>query len=243
MLGLIVSLSLLQAQNDSMYIMKSGVSLGKYKVTDVDSIIFYKPTASANTVTDYDGNAYTTVTIGTQVWMVGNLKTTKYNDGTAIPLVTDNTTWGALTTAGYCWNNNDATNKNPYGALYNWYAVNSGKLCPKGWHVPTDVEWNTLITYLGGTTAAGGKLKETGTTHWTSPNTGATNETGFTAVGAGYRDNTGSFGGVLNYFTFWSSTLFDTSNSYTGTMRYSDATLQFNPSPNKFGKSVRCIKD
>ena len=113
-------------------------------------------TATPNVV-DIDGNVYHTVTIGTQVWMVENLKTTKYNDGTAIPLVTDNTAWGALTTPGYCWYNNDsATYKNTYGALYNWYAVNTGKLAPTGWHVPTDSEWTVLTTYLGGQSVAGG---------------------------------------------------------------------------------------
>ena len=107
-------------------------------------------TATPNVV-DIDGNVYHTVTIGTQVWMVENLKTTRYNDGTAIPLVTDGTAWAALTTPGYCWYNNDsATYKNTYGALYNWYAVNTGKLAPTGWHVPTDSEWTVLTTYLGG---------------------------------------------------------------------------------------------
>ena len=87
-------------------------------------------------ITDKDGNVYTSVTIGTQVWMVENLKTTKYNDGTPIPNVTDNTEWSNLTTPAYCWYDNDITKKNPYGALYNGYAVRTGKLCPTGWHVP-----------------------------------------------------------------------------------------------------------
>jgi hypothetical protein len=91
------------------------------------------------------------VTIGTQVWIVENLKTTKYNDGRAVPLVNDNTAWSALTTPAYCWYNNDETaNKNKYGALYNWFAVNTNKLCPTGWHVPTDVEWATLTPISGG---------------------------------------------------------------------------------------------
>ena len=119
---------------------------------------------TGGTVTDIDGNVYHTVTIGTQTWMVENLKTTKYNDGTAIPLVTDSTAWLNLTTPGYCWYNNDAaTYKNTYGALYNWFTVNTSKLAPSGWHVPTDAEWTTLITYLGGETVAGGQMKSTGT--------------------------------------------------------------------------------
>ena len=121
-------------------------------------------TPTATTVSDADGYVYHTVTIGAQVWMVENLKTTKYNDGTAIPLVTDSTAWAILTIPGYCWYNNDAvTYKATYGALYNWYAVNTGKLAPKGWHVPADAEWTKLITFLGGEDVAGGKMKSTGT--------------------------------------------------------------------------------
>ncbi len=102
-------------------------------------------------VTYVDGNVYNIVIIGTHVWMKENLKTTKYNDGSNIPLVIDSTTWVNLTTPGYCWYNNDATShKNTYGALYNWYAVNTGKLCPAGWYVPSDTEWQTLMNYLGG---------------------------------------------------------------------------------------------
>ena len=142
-----------------------------------------KADETRTSLTDIDGNDYKTVTIGTQVWMVENLKTTKYNDGTAIPNITDNTSWAALTTGAYCDNINTPSISTTYGRLYNWYAVdnnagtkvasNGGKnVCPTGWHVPSDAEWTTLTTYLGGESVAGGKLKETGTTHWQSPNTG-----------------------------------------------------------------------
>jgi uncharacterized protein (TIGR02145 family) len=115
-------------------------------------------------VTDKDGNVYHTITIGTQVWMVENLKTTKYNDGTDIPLVKDSATWANLTTPGYCWLYNDQTTYiNTTGALYNWYAVNTGKLAPIGWHVPSDSDFIALTKYLGGENTAGGKLKEAGT--------------------------------------------------------------------------------
>src|SRR5674476_633708 len=117
---------------------------------------------SSNTVTDIEGNVYHTVKIGTQTWMVENLKTTKYKDGTAIPLVTDNKVWINLPTPAYCWYDNDATTyKNTYGALYNWYAVNTGKLAPTGWHIPTDAEWTTLQNYVGGELVAGDKMKAT----------------------------------------------------------------------------------
>ncbi|MBA7544886.1 hypothetical protein ES705_37247 [subsurface metagenome] len=162
---------------------------------------------STATVTDYEGNVYQTITIGSQEWMCENLKLTKYADGTAIPLVTNSTEWGNLTTPGYYWYNNDEpTYANTYGALYNWYTVEKGNLCPTGWHVPTDAEWTTLTDYLGGASVAGGKLKETGTAHWSYPNTGATNESGFTALPGGGRSLNGTFGYVGSSGGWWSST-------------------------------------
>jgi uncharacterized protein (TIGR02145 family) len=153
----------------------------------------------STTITDKDGNVYTSVTIGTQVWMVENLKTTKYNYGTEIPNVTDNTEWSNLTTPAYCWYDNDITKKTPFGALYNFYAVNTGTLCPTGWHVPSNTEWTTLFNYAGGLAVAGGKLKETGTTHWNAPNTGATDEYGFKYLPGGLRDSYGSIYSLGGY--------------------------------------------
>lgn len=147
---------------DTLVVMKAGHAVYKRAVTEVDSIIF-KP---SKTVTDISGNIYPFVTIGTQVWMGENLRVEKYNDGTPIPFVTDNAVWAANFTNKtklpmMAWYNNDkathTANKN--GALYNWYAVDTKKLCPTGWHVPTDAEWTTLTTYLGGETGAGLKLK------------------------------------------------------------------------------------
>lgn len=144
-------------------------------------------------VVDAGGNVYTTVIIGNQEWFTENLRTTKYNNGTPIPNITSNSEWGNLTTGAYAWYDNDeATYKYAQGALYNWYAVETGNLCAAGWHVPTDAEWTTLTDYLGGASVAGGKLKATGTIEaetglWHDPNTGATNETGFTALPGGGR--------------------------------------------------------
>ena len=150
---------------------------------------------NAATVTDIDGNVYHTVTIGTQTWMVENLKTTRYRNGEAIPNITDNASWAALITCAYCDYNNIPSNSITYGKLYNWYAVNDSRnIAPMGWHVSTDAEWTTLTTFLGGTSIAGGKLKENGTIHWNSPNVGATNETGFSALPGGYRLNSGFYG-------------------------------------------------
>jgi len=154
----------------------------------VGSIVI-KPDLIYGPVSDIDGNTYKTVQIGTQRWMAENLKTTKYNNGMSIPNVTDFIEWSNITTGAYCWYNNDAlAYKATYGALYNWFAVNTRKLCPTGWHVPSDAEWAKLTTYLGGNDIAGGKLKETGNTHWQSPNIGATNASGFTALPGGTRN-------------------------------------------------------
>jgi uncharacterized protein (TIGR02145 family) len=116
---------------------------------------------SGQTVVDIDNNIYNTITIGTQTWMKENLKTTKYNDGTAIPLIEDTTAWGVQPTPAYCWYNNDSSKyKNPYGAFYNWYVVNAGNLCPTGWHVPSDVEWTILTDFLGAKVLQGVNLKK-----------------------------------------------------------------------------------
>ena len=199
----------------------------------------------SGTVTDIDGNLYHTVTIGNQVWMVENLKVTKYNDGTIIPYVTDNTTWAGLITDAYCWYNNDATTyKNTYGGFYNWYAVNTGKLAPTGWHVPSDSEWTTLTTYLGGESISGGKLKETGTIHWQSPNAGATNETGFTALPAGYRFIDGTFYNFGVVGTWWTSTEGVTNIPWNRTVYNSESGVyRTNNGYKDHGLSVRCVKD
>jgi uncharacterized protein (TIGR02145 family) len=205
----------------------------------------------AQTISDIDGNVYKTITIGNQVWMKENLKTTKYNDGKAIPLVKDDMVWKELTTPAFCWNYNDETaNKNKYGALYNWYTVNTNKLCPRGWHVPTNAEWTILTTYLGGESVAGGKLKETGITHWESPNTGATNEKGFTALPGGSRNYAGAFnytGSNVIFFRsngcWWSSTGLSDFNAYYRRLYNSLSEVYSSLSVKQFGYSIRCMKD
>ena len=201
-----------------------------------------------NVIRDIDGNVYTSVTIGAQVWMVENLKTTKYKDGTAIPLVTDNSSWAALTTPGYCWYNNDITNKSIYGALYTWIVVdvasNGGKnICPTGWHVPTDVEYTTLTNYLGGEDVAGGKLKETGTAHWLTPNTGATNQSGFTGLPSGYRYSNGEFFAIGYNGYWWSSTEYSAEYSSFRSMYYYASNVYRDNYDKQFGFSVRCLRD
>jgi len=194
------------------------------------------------TITDVDGNIYPSIVIGTQCFMRKDLQTTRYNDGTNIPHVTDQTTWSGLTTPAYCYYNNDyETYGSVYGALYNWYAVNTSKLCPSGWHVPSKDEWMTLTTYLGGLSLAGGKLKETGLNHWNSPNTGATNEVGFNGLPGGNRGNSFAFEGM--YYRRWSSTNYDANRAYQKDLVWSQS-QDWEYYREKFiGMSVRCIKD
>lgn len=216
------------------------------KKDEIPDINFNKA-INYGSMTDREGNTYKTVTIGTQTWMAENLKTTTFNNGTQISLVTDKNIWKNLNQPGYCWFNNDATKyKSKYGALYNWYALNSGNLCPTGWHVPSDAEWEILKTYLGGEGVAGGKLKETGTSHWNSPNTGANNESGFTALPAGMRSYYGgSFMFVGHEGHWWCSTVYSEDFPYSQTISYDNKSviLSHLDSSYKSGFSVRCVKD
>lgn len=213
-------------------------------------ILAYKCKKDNTTITaiDIDGNSYTTVRIRRQVWIAENLKTTRLNDGTIIPLVNDSTEWGASSTYACCWAFNDIYYKKDYGALYNWYAINTGKLCPTGWHVPSDDEWAALISYLGGEYVAGGSLKETGTSHWFSPNDDATNETGFSALPGGYRDLDGSFsklGHNGNSGFWWTSSDSSVIDGFAyGLYFLSSYVSRRGFSYNKkMGFSVRCLKD
>ncbi|MEA3437049.1 MAG: fibrobacter succinogenes major paralogous domain-containing protein [Thermodesulfobacteriota bacterium] len=208
-----------------------------------------------DTVTDIDGNAYLIIKIGEQWWMAENLKVTRYRNGDPIPNVTDENAWHNLKTGGYCSYDNDASKAEIYGYLYNWYAVKDPRgLAPEGWHVPSDNEWQTLVDYLGGNGVAGGKMKETGTAHWTSPNAGATNESGFSALPGGYR----SYCGVLGSFgrgcgddycdaNFWSSTESSTEDGRYGAWHrvlYCNALEVHREDVYKqYGNSVRCVRD
>jgi len=210
----------------------------------------------SGTVTDIDGNVYQTVTIGTQVWMAENLKVTHYRNGDPIPNVTDAGTWSGLTTGAYCEQDNNPANVATYGRLYNWYAVtDSRNIAPTGWHVPTDEEIKQLEIYLGMSqteadaamrwrgTDEGGKLKETGTTHWSSPNTGATNESGFTALPGGYRRNSGTFRGEGNIADFWCSMEYNESNAWRHSLQYNTAQVFRGFYAKEGGLSIRCVKD
>jgi uncharacterized protein (TIGR02145 family) len=197
------------------------------------------------------------VTIGTQVWTNKDLDIVTYRDVTPIPQVTDPTAWSNLTTGAWCYYNNDPANGAIYGKLYNWYAVAGiydaaslanpalrKQLAPLGWHVPSDGEWTTLTTFLGGPMLAGGKMKSTGTSLWQSPNTSATNESGFTGVPGDYRNNNGAFGNnIAPYVTWWSSTQNTTSNAFVRYLHYASGTAYRSSYSKLRGYSVRLIKD
>ncbi|MFC0878603.1 fibrobacter succinogenes major paralogous domain-containing protein [Saccharicrinis sp. FJH2] len=195
-------------------------------------------------VSDVDGNVYSTVRIGPQIWMAENLKTTKLNDGTEITQATDNAEWGALTGPGCCWYDNDKNTNEPlFGPLYNWYTVESGKICPEGWHVPSDAEWTTLATFLGGESIAAGKLKDAGTSLWIAPNAAATNEYGFSVRPGGYRNYTGAFGSINYYGYLWSATENNTTTAWYRSLYYNSGNMVRNSIDKKTGYSIRCVKD
>jgi uncharacterized protein (TIGR02145 family) len=195
-------------------------------------------------VKDIDGNSYKTVKIGTQIWMAENLKTTRFNNGTEITLVTDTTIWGGLKTPGYCWYDNDPiTYKEPYGALYNGFTAADSTLCPDGWHVPSKDDLHQLMIFLGDSASAGGKLKEAGTTHWLTPNKGADNSSGFGALASGIRYFEGSFTSVSYYTGFWSATKTGITDQWFMGLYYREASVVIDRRTSTIGLSVRCIKD
>ena len=210
------------------------------------------------TVTDIDGNIYKTVTIGNQIWMAENLRTTRYRNGDLIETTNPATkNISGESNPKYQWIFEDNHSDLPiYGRLYTWYAVtDSRNIAPNGWHVPTSEEWTILATYLGGDSLAGGKLKETGTTHWKSPNKGATNESGFTALPGGCRPENGIFdgGGVYvgdkhHYGGWWCSSEKNEHAAWNRYLSYQDDALgsfdsTYRYDDKKWGFSVRCIKD
>lgn len=198
----------------------------------------------SGSVMDIDSNVYHTVTIGTKVCMAENLTVTKFSNGDSIPVVNDSAQWSNQTTAASCnYSDNQAFSKD-YGMLYNWYVVaDSRNICPNGWHVPSDAEWTNLTNSLGGESVAGGKLKETGTAHWRSPNKGATNENNFTALPGGYRFVNGSFFYLRSNGYWWTSTELGKYDAYGRSMFYYLITTTRIYVNKSNGFSIRCFKD
>ncbi len=204
--------------------------------------------------TDADGYVYKTVVIGNQEWFVENLRTSKYNDGTPIPNITSNDEWSTLSTGAWCYYDNNESYNVKYGKLYNWYAVSPTKngnknVCPTGWHVPSDLEWTVLTDYLGGQSVAGIKMKEVGTKNWNSPNTGATNESGFTGLPGGVRYGNGSYYAIGYYGYWWSSTEIKTSYARSHDLArsrdldYNNVSAVNSNFYKDYGFSVRCLRD
>ena len=196
------------------------------------------------------------VTIGTQTWAACNLNVPTYRDGTLIPQITGTSQWATLTTGAWCYYSGSTTTGDTYGKLYNWYAVmgiwneasktdvgQRKQLAPSGYHIPTDTEWTTLTTYLGGNSVAGGKLKETGTVHWLSPNTGASNSSGFTGLPGGWRSNFGGFNNIRNNGGFWSSTEVDSDFAWLLYLAANTSVANRYGYNKIYGFSVRLIKD
>ena len=184
------------------------------------------------------------ITIGTQTWQCKNLDIATYRNGDIIPQVTDPALWENLTTGAWCYYDNDPANEATYGKLYNWYAVNDPRgLAPIGYHVPSDTEWTTLETFLGGNPGAGGKLKEIGTSHWIAPNTGATDQYGFTALPGGIRPELGDYGALTMGGYWWTATQRTTSNAWMRGMSFNNSNLYRDDFNKAIGYSVRLMKD
>lgn len=236
----------INAQNDTMYIMKDGHIWAKFQVGKIDSVIFYHPNEepSNSFIDPRDGKVYNTVTIGSQTWMAENLA--------YLPSINEQSANSDSLPYYYVYGFN-GTNVNIaqtvgtyiiYGVLYNYSAAKNA--CPCGWHLPSDEEWTQLSTFLGGDDVSGGKLKATGYNNWVNPNTGATNETGFSGLPGGYRSSTDSFSGLLFYGYWWSSTVNVEENSpWVRWLSYNNATFGrgvYN-GYKSYGFSVRCLKN
>lgn len=200
------------------------------------SAFVHAQVADGPTITDVEGNTYKTIKIGSQVWMAENLRTTRFRDGSIIPMVSDDARWSNLSTPAYCWYHPaEAANRDLYGGLYNWHAVNTAKLCPEGWHVPDDEEWGKLTDQFGPLHLAGDRLKEIAT------GTG----TGFSPLPGGHRDYQGTFM-YRNYLGYWwTSSTTEFSEEYAWhrhlNIHYGFVYLDF--SRKTYGYSVRCIQD
>jgi uncharacterized protein (TIGR02145 family) len=220
-------------------------------------------------ISDIDGNIYNTVLIGAQCWTKENLRVRRYNKGRSIPFDAtggsggsggSSSTWSNLTIGAHTIYANDSTttpsNRTKYGYLYNWYAAkgiyttgtmtstDTLNICPEGWHVPTDADWTALTDELGGISVAGGKMKSIGTvSYWNSPNEGATNSSGFSALPGGYRIKDGSFNNLSNSAVFWRATEVNANNAWSSRLEHNSDDVSRISYEKQLGASIRCLKD
>lgn len=207
----------------------------------IQSLIFSQTPGAG--VTDIDGNYYSTIIIGSQEWMAENLRVSKFSNGNTIPNITDNTQWFNLSSGAWAYYNNDNQYDNPYGKLYNWFSVSDSRnVCPTGWHIPSDEELIVLTDFLGGESEAGGKMKSSGTQNWLSPNTDATNESGFSALPSGARSANGTFNLNSSLSFIWSSTEIGWETAWCRTLYYNTGSVVRAGAEKKSGQSIRCIK-
>lgn len=208
---------------------------------------YLNPDLTYDSIADCSGNTYATIEIGNQEWMAENLRTTCYANGDLIPNVTDANQWDNLTTGAWAHFQNDSQYENPFGKLYNWYAVTEPRnVCPTGWHVPTDAEWSLLRNYLGGESVDGGKMKTSGTQYWQAPNTGATNESGFSGLPGGTRIKQGpwdSFSSIGSNGHWWSATETSANWALGRTLLYHSVRSSGWNTEKPNGLCVRCLKD
>lgn len=204
----------------------------------ISAFLFFIETVSANAGSD------TNIVIGTQHWMAKNLDVVFYRNGDPIPQVTDPTAWAYLTTGAWCYYNNDSTQGKTYGKLYNWYAINDPRgLAPKGWHIPSDSEWVIMEKSLGGSTVAGGKIKEAGTLHWVTPNTGGNNTSGWAGLPGGCRNVNGWFFNIRENGYWWSSSEGNTGLAWCRILSFTAGSIGRSTGYTYYGYSVRCLKD
>jgi uncharacterized protein (TIGR02145 family) len=218
----------------------------RFITSSIENSIIFNPNLTYGNMSDVDGNTYKTIQIGTQTWMAENLKTTRYCNGDIIGTTTPATLdIFADTMPKYQWAyEGNGSNVNTYGRLYTRYAMTDIRgVCPIGWHLPTDAEWTTLTTFLGGYMGAGGKLKETGTTHWSTPNEGATNESGFTALPGGNRVYSGGSYGAIGLVGVWWTSEYAATLGWLRSIDYSSTSESRGFGPECMGLSVRCLKD
>jgi uncharacterized protein (TIGR02145 family) len=209
----------------------------------------HNPDLTYGSMTDQEGNVYKTIVIGTQEWMAENLNTSVYRNGDAIPTNLDDATWAATTSGAWAYYNNDASYACPYGKLYNWFTcVDARGLCPVGWHVPSDAEWTVLTDFLGGESDAGGKMKSTGTIEattglWGVPNSGATNNSGFSGVAAGYRGSDGEYPNIGLISGFWGATEVGSITAWRALLQFNNENADAGDENTLTGFSVRCLRD